>query len=446
MEENFKIKIQDSVQWYEGQLLYPHHYQQMRYEIQQQSLCYLSIPSPWYWGVRTLEVDEALLSTGVVRINKIFAVFPDGSVLEKEGHSSPSLELDLSSLKESIKDKEVTIHLAIVKRQADTANTAGEFSRYTSVESSSVLDENTGENPINIARLALRPILVLEEKLSPRLSAFPLIKISLQDGAFKRTEFMPPSTVVHKDGPIGHYLKTLITKIRRHIGYLSTRLQGSKTKDLESVLDHYSRVYTTLASRILALEVLYASGQSHPYEIYTELSICAGGYCGLIQNKLPPILGAYNHNDLQATFAPLISFINEIIDSIKNPSISIPFHQDGRVFYQEIAESYLASPTLVVGIRLGTHMSAAEGATWIKGAVISCDSAIKEIKEKRILGAEREIVEQIPEMGLVTTQNHIFIKVNVDPSFIKGTESLKIFNPSDREDARPDELFLCVMG
>lgn len=445
MEENFKFKIQDSVQWYEGQLLYPHHYQQMRQEIHQLSLCYLSIPSPWYWGIRTLEIDEAVLATGIIRVNKILAVFPDGSVLEKD-ESGPPLELDLSSIKEELKSQEITIYLAVVKRQSDAPNTGGDFPRYTSVESASVVDENTGENPINIARLSLRAFLVTEDKLSARLSAFPLIQLSLQDGSFRKTEFIPPSTILHKNDLIGHHVKTLITKIRRHIGYLSTRLQAMKTKDLEPVLDHYTRVYMILTSRILSLEMIYDSGQAHPYEMYKELNICAGTFCGLTNHKVPPVLAPYNHNDLKATFGPLMSFINEIIDTIKNPAISILFHQEGRVFYQEIKESYVTGAALIVGIKLGTSMSAAEGASWIRGAVISCDSSLKDIKEKRILGAEKEIVDQVPEMGLATSPNHIFIKIAIDPTFIKVGEPLKIFNPSDREDARPDDLFLYVTG
>lgn len=446
MEEKFKFKIQDSVQWYEGQLLYPHHYQQMRHEIQQLSLCYLALTSPWYWGVRYLEIDEALLSTGIIRINKILAVFPDGSVLEKDEDKSPPIELDISPLKEGLKEKETTIYLAVVKHQSDTANTSGDFPRYISIESQSIVDENTGESPINIAKLSLRAFLVPEDKLSARLSAFPLIKISVQDGSFHKADFIPPTTQFHKDEFIGQLFKALITKIRRHIGYLSVRLQSIKTKDISSILDYYGDVYNILTSRILVLEALYESNNTHPYELYKELNIAAGTYCALNHSKSLPVFSPYNHNDLKATFDPVITFINEIIESVKNPSISIIFDQEDRVFHQEIKESYLTSDTLIIGVHLGPNISTATGTSWIKGAVIACDSSIKDVKEKRILGAERELVEQISEMGLIASYNQLFVKVKVDPTFIKEGEVLKIFNPSDREDTRPDDLFLYVMG
>jgi type VI secretion system protein ImpJ len=447
MEEKFNFKIQDSVQWYEGQLLYPHHYQQMRYEIHQLSLCYLSLSSPWYWGVRYLEIDEVLLPTGILRINKILAVFPDGSVLQKEElDPQQTIELDITPLKEELKEKEITIYLAIVKHQADIANASGDFPRYLSVESSSIVDENTGESPINMAKLSLRAFLVTEDKLSARLSSFPLITLSLKNGAFQRGEFIFPTTQLHKEGEIGKAFGALITKIRRHIAYLAIRLQSIKTKETSSILDYYRTVYDTLVGRILILEALYESGHAHPYDLYKEINTMAGSCCSINHTKVPPVFAPYNHNDLKATFDPLIVFINEIVESIKSLSVSILFDRDDRVFHKEIKEDYLTSDTLVLGIHLGPNTNVPTGASWIKGAVIACDFSIQAIKEKRILGAERELVEQIPEMGLVSTYNQIFVKVKVDPHFIKAGETLRIFNPSDREDTRPDNIFLYVAG
>jgi len=446
MEDKFKFKIQDSVQWYEGQLLYPQHYQQMRHEIQQISLCYLTLFSPWYWGIRHLEIDEALLPTGTIRINKILAVFPDGSVFQQEESEDQKIELDISSMKEELKGKDLTLYLAVVKRQADNANTSGDFPRYTSVESIPIVDENTGDGPINISKLSLKVFLVEKSKLSARLSAFPLIKISLQNEAFQGTHFIPPTTTIHKDEMIGLYFKDLIAKLRRHIAYLSERLQTLKTKDLSSVLDYYSRVYNVLTSRILVLEALYESGNAHPYEMYKELSISAGTYCALNQTKLPPIFDPYNHNDLKATFDPVMAFIDGIVEAIKSPSISIPFDREDRVFYAKIKPLYLKETHIVIGVRLGSKMGPAAGSSWIKGAVISSDSSVKTVKEKRILGAERELVEQIPEMGLMTLDSQLLVKIKVDPTFIISGESLKIFNPSDTEETRPEDIFLYVTG
>ena len=445
MEDKFEFKVQDAVQWYEGQLLYPHHYQQMRHEVQQTSLCYLSIFSPWYWGVRTLKIDDSVLPTGIFRVDQILALFPDGSVFHHKGPDT-KLELDLTPYKDDLKGKDLTIFLAIVKRQQEYSNVNGDFPRYQSIESTPIVDENTGENPIPIAKLSLKAMLIPEDKLSPRFSAFPIAKITLQNESFQKTNFIPPTTTVDKDEPIGEYFKGLVTKIRRHIAYLSERLQTLKTEDTAAVLDYYNKVYTVLTSRILVLEALYNAGKCHPFELYKELSISAGTYCALSQTKLPPLFPPYDHNDLKKTFDPVMDFIDDIINAVKSPSVSILMEQEGRVFQKTLKPSYVESDSLVIGLHLGQNITPAAAASWIKGAVICSESAVKDMKERRILGARREIVEHVSNMGLMSGEKQIFVTIKNDESFIKANECLKIFNPSDTENNRPKDIFLYVVG
>lgn len=445
MKDKFEFKVQDAIQWYEGQLLYPHHYQQMRHEVHQTSLCYLSLFSPWYWGIRTLEIDEALLPTGTLRINKILAIFPDGSVFHHVD-GERKLELDLTPFKENLKGDTLKIHLAIVRRQAESANADGDFPRYESIESAPIADENTGDNPISIAKLALKAMLIPDDKLSPRFSSFPLLEISLQSESFQKTNFIPPTTTIDKDEAIGKYFKALITKIRRHIAYLSERLQVLKTEDTGSVLEYYHQVYAVLTSRILVLEALYNAGQCHPFEMFKELNISAGTYCTLSKTKVPPLFPGYNHNDLRGTFDPVMDFIDDIINTVKSPSVSIAMEKEGRTFSKMLKPSYLESEYLIIGVSLDTEVTPAAGSSWIKGAVICAESAIRDVKEKRILGAERQLVEQVSNMGLISGEKQIFVRVKNDRNYLKGDEYLKIFNPSDTEHNRPKDIFLYVVG
>lgn len=445
MKDKYEFKVQDAVQWYEGQLLYPHHYQQLRHEMQQAALCHLSLLSPWYWGVRTLKIDESMLAAGTLRILEVLAIFPDGSVYHHTDHEKP-LEMDLTPFKDSLGGQEMSVHMAVIKRQPEQSNVNGDFPRYESVESAPVVDENTGENPIPIAKLALKAHLFPEDKLSPRFSSFPLVSVHLQNDSFQKTNFIPPMTTVDKDEEIGVYFKDLITKIRRHISYLSERLQVLKTEDTASILTYYTNVYTVLTSRILVLEALYNSGKCHPFELYKELSISAGTYCALSQTKLPPLFPPYEHNNLKKTFDPVMDFIDSIINTVKSPSISVLFDKEDRVFQKEMKPSYLGANTLVVGIHLGANMTPAAATSWIKGAVICSESAVKDIKEKRVLGSQRTIVEQVPNMGLISGETQIFITVDNNETYIKPDENLKIYNPSDTENNRPKDIFLYVLG
>ncbi len=446
MEEKYNFKIQDMVQWYEGQLLYPHHYQQMRHEIQQLSLCYLNIGTPWYWGVQHLVIDEPSLMSGILRVNELLAVMPDGSVLEKTASSKTKLELDLSSMKEEMDATPVTVYLAVIKRQDDAANTANDPCRYESVESPLIVDENTGEGAITMPKLVLKPFLLTGEILPARYSGFPLMQIKFEEDSFKKTDFIPPSTNINQDSLIGKYVGEILKIIRKRITFLGERLQSLLTQDTAAILEYYTRIYNIIVSRVVILEALYFAQKSHPFEIYKELCIASGTYCALHRGQIPPVFDPYNHNDLKATFDPVVNFIEKIIEMVKSPSIALPFTKSGRVFERKIKKEWLEKDYLILGIKLGLDAVAANVVHWLNGAVIASESFIEETKEKRVLGLVREVVDQIPEMGLLASSRHLLVKVIIDERFIKPEESLHIVNPSDTESNRPEEIVLYTAG
>ncbi len=446
MESRYNFTVLDPVQWYEGQLLYPQHYQQMRNELQQTSLCYLTVACPWYWGIRYLDLDETSLAVGIIRINEILAILPDGSIVDKKVNSPKKVELDISGLKKELDGTVMTIHLAVVALQPDAANTAGDLPRYDSVESTPIMDENTGDEPIVMPKLSLRIVLLREEDVTPRYSSFPLLKVTFKDNMFVKTDFIPPSTSIQSGGFISQYCGALIKNLRRDIAYLSDRLSALVTEETAPVLNYYLGIYNIIVSRIVVLEALYLSEKSHPFEIYRELCISAGSYCSLTQGQVPPIFGAYNHNDLKATFDPIIAFIEDMVAKVKNPAIPLPFNKVDRVFSYPINEEWLTTKELIIGIKLGPIITPPIASRWLMGAIIASQSVVPQVKEKRILGADRQIVSQVASMGLLETTRQILVTVSIDPNFIKGGEDLQIFNPSDTNETRPEEVILYIAG
>jgi type VI secretion system protein ImpJ len=446
MEAKYNFTVLDPVQWYEGQLLYPQHYQQMRNELQQTGFFYLSVACPWYWGIRQLDLDETSLAGGIIRINQVLAIMPDGSVVEKKITSPRKIELDISSLKQELDGKVMTLHLAVVNLQPDAANTAGDLPRYDSVESSPIVDENTGDEPITMPKLSLRVFLLKDEDVSARYSSFPLLKVTFRNNMFTTVDFIPPSTSLQQGGYINLYCGELIKNLRKDIAYLSDRLRTLATEETAPLLEYYSRVYNIIVSRIVVLEAFYLSEKVHPFEIYRELCISAGTYCSLSQGEVPPIFDPYNHNDLKASFDPVIAFIQSMIKKVKNPAIPVLFQKNGRVFSCPLKEEWLASKTLIIGVKVGSAITPALASRWLRGAIIASQSVIPEAKEKRILGADRTLVQQVASLGLLESSIQILASIPIDPEFIKPREDLQIFNPSDTDETRPEEITLYIAG
>ena len=53
------------------------------------------------------------------------------------------------------------------------------------------------------------------------------------------------------------------------------------------------------------------------------------------------------------------------------------------------------------------------------------------------MGAPREIVEQVPELGLTMTRGKFLVRVDARSEYIKPGEDLQVFNVSDASGARP---------
>jgi hypothetical protein len=90
--------IPDAVQWHEGMLLSPQHFQQA--DLRNQALQgYMTLlAAPYGWGVIRLRINEAALMAGRFAVTDLEAVMPDGLLVQHADAAeanAPILQLDL---------------------------------------------------------------------------------------------------------------------------------------------------------------------------------------------------------------------------------------------------------------------------------------------------------------------------------------------------------------
>ncbi|MBL0942311.1 MAG: type VI secretion system baseplate subunit TssK, partial [Alphaproteobacteria bacterium] len=70
------VLVTDAIQWHEGMLLLPQHFQQN--DVRQTELLqfHISEVSPFHWGVRYCEIDSAMLVSGVLYFLALEAIMP----------------------------------------------------------------------------------------------------------------------------------------------------------------------------------------------------------------------------------------------------------------------------------------------------------------------------------------------------------------------------------
>ena len=144
--------LPEKIQWYEGMLLAPQHFQQSSLRHELLLHYHLNTISPFHWGVRYLKIDQALLIDGTLRVLELDATMPDGLVVSCPHEEGNDLEVDLTPFAEEMKQSPLTVHLAVPAQMAGETITQGRLERYHSVEGKAVADENTGESEFSMPR------------------------------------------------------------------------------------------------------------------------------------------------------------------------------------------------------------------------------------------------------------------------------------------------------
>jgi type VI secretion system protein ImpJ len=111
-----KTPVIPEIQWHEGMLLSPQHFQQMELRNQQILTYHLHRLSSFYWGIHHMKLDPVVLSAGLFRLLEIDAVMPDGLIVYRHSDSNAPLELDLTPLKEDLSKDKMTVYIVVPER------------------------------------------------------------------------------------------------------------------------------------------------------------------------------------------------------------------------------------------------------------------------------------------------------------------------------------------
>src|ERR1700740_997897 len=124
--------IPEAVQWHEGMLLSPQHFQLTARRAEALTGYLLEAAAPFCWGVQRLDIDQGLLLEARFRVVVLEAVLPDGRlVLYPSGGEDPLLERDFKSAELNPRVAPVTVHVAVAARTEHAASAGGPL-RYRS--------------------------------------------------------------------------------------------------------------------------------------------------------------------------------------------------------------------------------------------------------------------------------------------------------------------------
>jgi len=426
--------LPDAVQWHEGMLLAPQHFQQLA-KRQEDALAYHVLAGlPYCWGVRKLDIDVGLLGAGTLRVTELEAIMPDGLIVSQSPDlpGEELLELSLAPYTERLAQGALMVFLA-VERGGD---------RFHSVPGELVTDEHSESEPIEIPRLRPHLQLLAGDEPSARYVSFPLVRVVKENEVYKLGNFVPPRIEVPAESMLKKMCIELAVRLREKTVFLAkqTTIPTSRVEDRLQFLELRDRLHS-MVSHQPYFEAVLDTELIHPYPLYLALSSLCGPLSMLRAGAVPPPPVPYRHTDLHATYAALVAQIDGMLEAVSQTYREMKFKYEDGVFAHLIEPAWLGE-RLIIGVRA---QSERDLLSWMEGALIGSDAILGPLREKRVLGAQRTRIERAEELGLDAGAGIALFAIRVDPNFILPDRPLWIFNPGEGAAAqRPSEIILYV--
>ncbi len=432
--------VPPAIQWHEGMLLTPQHFQQLS-QRQEMLAGYLSrSASPHPWGVRTLRIDPALLVNGTFRVDLVEAVMPDGLALRHPLPGGRHLELDLTKSADLFKAGPRRIQMVVAATGFETQDD-GMRGRYTSFEARAVVDENTGDGEVRIPRIAPRVGLMIANDPPKRFVALPIAEVEYRNETFALTAYCPPCAKLDPSTPLGEELVFLAKRVREKAAFLADPARQRSGAGQAAVLETRFMVHGLVAA-LPALETLVYSGQAHPLDVTVALAHLAGGVGALTAGTLPPPPEPYDHLNIRAGMARLIAFIQKGLDGIQETYATIAFEETETGFRLRLPKG-LDGGRLVVGARVRDGQGEDATARWMANCQIGGSHQVEDLFRDRILGAARRQVDHDPGLRLVPPRGTVLFAIEAEKGMVQPGGHIEIVNPAQRSaPARPAGLVL----
>lgn len=431
--------IPNAIQWHEGMLLAPQHFQQQSLRQEAMLQYFVRGMNPFFWGIRRLLIDRELLPTGVLRVLELEAVLPDGLLISYPEPGIPELKLDLSAAANPVAGQPLTVHIAVANRGEHSLG--GALSRFHSVEDAPVADENTGDGAIPIPRLVPHLRLLVTDTPPAKYVSFPLLRVQVRDGAYSLSDYVPPTVAVSRDSALGEICGQTAQRMREKALYLAEQVQAPAASRSPQTGENRERI-RALVAMLPAFEALLASDSAPPFALYLAFCTLAGHVAGLGSSLVPPQFSRYNHSELQACFLDVQDFILRMIsEGISENYLRVPMQWDGRQFTTAMMPEWLQRK-IYLSLRAPSGGSEHDLVVWGEQCLIGTAGVMPAIRSTRVLGARRHSIQRAED--LLPPRGTVLFSLSPDQEFIRPGEQLQIFNTQHGQGTRPTEIVLYV--
>lgn len=346
----------DKVIWSEGMFLRPQHFQQLERHVLHAAQQRAAATQGFFWGFSHLSLDRDALAIGKLVLTEAAGVMPDGTPFDFSDPAAAPAALEVPL---QVRDARVVLAIPRARPGATDVIYEGEedtLARYLVHEADVEDTGSMGLEPalLQLGRLRLR--LMLEDELTDDW---------LSLGVARVVERRQDNRVVLDDGYVAPWLAAGEHPVLR--GWVNELygLLGARSEALAERLSQPGRGGVSEVSDFMLLETvnryvgaLWHARQSaalHPERLFHDWLMLA---CDLSTftstTRRPEVLPEYAHDDLQASFAPLMHELRRSLSAVlEQRALQIPLQDRG----QGVRVAQITDPELLqtAGFVLAVH-------------------------------------------------------------------------------------------
>jgi len=304
----------NKVIWSEGMFLRPQHFQQQERYLEgvfQQRIAYAD---DLYWGFHSLEIDENALALGSIVIHSARGVMPDGTAFSIPADNAAALMLDVPP-----QAHDALVCLALPTWQSGVDSVIFEEEKRSSARwlssTKEIEDTNSiGSIPAEIQLGQLRLRLFLQQDIADGWRWLGVAKVQERlpnQRLLLDKGYIPPMLSCQGNAVLDGFIRELNGLLGQRADALAERMTGGVRSGVSDVADF---LLLKLVNRYLALlHHLQCRQVVHPERLYCELLALVGELASFSNQRRAKVYPAYQHDDLQATFAPVMADLRQAL-------------------------------------------------------------------------------------------------------------------------------------
>lgn len=320
----------NKVVWSEGLFLRPQHFQQHDRYIERLVEGRVRSLRSHSWGFTELQVERELLAIGKLGLKRASGIFPDGTPFSMPDDDPLPPPLELSA---QVRDKGVVLALPVRRegaRESDRRDLVDGVVRYRvrDIELRDVSGETTAIHPVEVA--ALRTKLMLADESREDYAFIPTAHIlECRDDRMITLDdrFIPTVINLRETATLATFVSEVQGLLHQRGEALAARAVASGRSGSAEIADFLMlqaiNRYEPLVTHWTQTPLL------HPEELFQLCLEIVGDLSTLTSEaRRPPRLPAYTHDNLRASFEPLMAAIRACFAAaIQEKAVQIPLQK-----------------------------------------------------------------------------------------------------------------------